>query len=191
MRNMICTVAGIAILMGVSIVQAEDSKRSAQRPMEGSHSSSEAVTVLIDSTIEGGMVTGRAIFVEAHQGVKIKVEISGTPKGRHGIHIHENGSCEDHGNAAGGHFNPEGVPHGDLVKDGFTHAHAGDLGNIEVNERGIGTLERMIPGLRLDYGERGILGRALILHEKADDFAQPTGNAGGRIACGKIALQVD
>ena len=31
-------------------------------------------------------------------------------------------------------------------------------------------------------------GRAVIIHEKADDFSQPAGNAGGRIACGLIGL---
>jgi len=28
----------------------------------------------------------------------------------------------------------------------------------------------------------------VILHEKVDDFSQPVGNAGGRIACGSIVL---
>jgi Cu-Zn family superoxide dismutase len=31
-------------------------------------------------------------------------------------------------------------------------------------------------------------GRAIILHEKMDDFSQPTGNAGGRIGCGTIIV---
>ncbi|MBI3291414.1 MAG: superoxide dismutase family protein, partial [Elusimicrobia bacterium] len=31
-------------------------------------------------------------------------------------------------------------------------------------------------------------GRAVIVHEKADDFGQPVGNAGGRIGCGLIVI---
>ena len=37
-------------------------------------------------------------------------------------------------------------------------------------------------------GKNAILGRGVILHEKPDDFSQPTGNAGGRIACGVIGV---
>jgi Cu-Zn family superoxide dismutase len=29
------------------------------------------------------------------------------------------------------------------------------------------------------------------VHEKADDFGQPTGNAGGRVGCGVIAVTGD
>jgi Cu-Zn family superoxide dismutase len=36
-------------------------------------------------------------------------------------------------------------------------------------------------------GENSIIGRAVIVHEKEDDLkTQPTGNAGGRVACGVI-----
>ncbi|MBI2167628.1 MAG: superoxide dismutase family protein, partial [Candidatus Omnitrophica bacterium] len=48
--------------------------------------------------------------------------------------------------------------------------------------------EKVVPGLTLKEGEYAVAGRALILHEKEDDFGQPTGNAGGRIACGVIQL---
>ena len=37
-------------------------------------------------------------------------------------------------------------------------------------------------------GENSILGRAVIVHEKVDDWSQPVGNAGGRVACGVIGV---
>ena len=38
-------------------------------------------------------------------------------------------------------------------------------------------------------GEKSIIGRGVIVHEKADDLkSQPTGDAGGRVACGVIGI---
>ncbi|PYI87366.1 MAG: superoxide dismutase family protein, partial [Verrucomicrobia bacterium] len=38
-------------------------------------------------------------------------------------------------------------------------------------------------------GPDSIVGRAVIVHEKVDDLkTQPTGNAGGRLACGVIGV---
>lgn len=142
----------------------------------------------IKPTGEGSSLSGKAAFIETEEGLKITVFISGASPGRHGFHIHEKGDCSDAGNAAGGHFNPEGAAHGDILKDGFKQAHAGDLGNIEIGSDGKGVLEKVVPGLTLKEGEYAVAGRALILHEKEDDFGQPTGNAGGRIACGVIQL---
>jgi Cu-Zn family superoxide dismutase len=140
----------------------------------------------IKPTQEGSTISGKAAFIETNEGLKISVFIAGVPPGRHGFHIHEKGDCSDVGNAAGGHFNPDSMPHGDLLKDGFQHAHAGDLGNIEIGSDGKGTLKKVIPELTLKEGKYGVAGRALILHEKEDNFGQPTGNAGGRIGCGII-----
>jgi Cu-Zn family superoxide dismutase len=42
-------------------------------------------------------------------------------------------------------------------------------------------------GANLKEGDpSSFLGRAIIVHEKADDGGQPVGNAGGRIGCGVI-----
>lgn len=68
------------------------------------------------------------------------------------------------------------------------HAHAGDLGNIEIGADGTGTLEVTIPELCLTGCKYSLEGKSVILHEKEDDFGQPTGNAGGRIGCGPILL---
>jgi Cu-Zn family superoxide dismutase len=131
-------------------------------------------------------VRGQASFTETAKGLLIKATVSKAPPGLHGFHIHEKGSCQDNGNAAGGHFNPDKVKHGKLVTDGFANAHAGDLGNISIAPNGSGSIRQTIPGLTLTKGKYAIANHAIILHAKKDDFGQPTGNAGGRIGCGVI-----
>ena len=100
----------------------------------------------------------------------------------------EGDGCEDEGKAAGGHYNPQGVKHGFLPTDGFAQAHAGDFGNVDVRADGVGTLELVIPELHVSGGTYTVGGRSVVLHEQVDDFGQPTGNAGGRIGCGVIAI---
>lgn len=143
----------------------------------------------IKGTSPNSKLSGTAVFIQTSSGLKATLRIVNASPGKHGIHIHEKGDCADSGKAAGGHFNPGNVPHGFLPKDGAEHAHAGDMGNITIGENGSGSLELMLPELVLKEGPRAIDGRAVILHEKADDFGQPTGNAGGRIGCGVIQLK--
>ena len=144
---------------------------------------------MIHGTSEGSPIVGSAQFLEHPDGLEIVVAIEHAPPGLHGLHIHEQGSCADEGKAAGGHYNPDGVPHGMVMRDGFAHAHAGDLGNIEIGTNGNGLLQATVSGLHLTQGQYTVAGRSVILHEKPDDFGQPTGNAGGRIACGVIAAR--
>ena len=144
-------------------------------------------TAMITGTSPGSTLSGRAVFTQNANGVHVIVTITGAPSGKHGLHIHEHGDCGESGKAAGGHFNPDHVSHGFLPKDGLAHAHAGDFGNIEIGPEGRGRLELVIPELTLTGPSTyNIGGRSVILHEKADDFGQPTGNAGGRIGCGVI-----
>ncbi len=147
---------------------------------------SPAAKVAIKSTSDPSKVIGEASFSKKQGGMLIEAKINDAPPGKHGFHIHEVGNCGDKGNAAKGHFNPDGVKHGLLKKNGFKNAHAGDLGNITISSDGKGTLSETVPGLTVSGGKYAINGLSVILHEKVDDFGQPVGNAGGRIGCGII-----
>ena len=149
----------------------------------------ESGQAVISGTSDGSSITGSASLKDTPDGLVVSVEINGAPPGQHGLHIHQFGACNDQGKAAGGHYNPDAAPHGLLMKDGAGHAHAGDLGNIEIGADGRGRLESTAPGVTLASGPRSVGGRAIILHEKADDFGQPTGNAGVRIGCGVIEVR--
>ena len=151
-------------------------------------SSSWAATarVVIAGTTPGSGVSGEVLLSERSGGVNIEAVVNNLPPGKHGFHVHEKGSCADSGKAAGGHFNPDNVVHGDMVKDGIEHAHPGDMGNIEANAKGKGILKVFLPGVSLTEGKYLIVGKSMIVHEKEDDFSQPTGNAGDRIGCGVI-----
>lgn len=140
----------------------------------------------ITGTAEGSPIAGTARFEEVKGGLKVTLNLTGVTGEQHALHIHEFGDCGDAGKAAGSHYNPEQAPHGLALKDA-KRAHAGDFGNVTAQEGAI-VFEAVLPRASLNAGKRNVAGRAIVLHEKADDFSQPTGNAGGRIACGVIVL---
>ena len=145
-------------------------------------------SAVIQGTAPDSKVAGQVMLTDTPEGLKISASFQNLSPGKHGFHIHENGACGEEGKAAGGHFNPGKVDHGLLSKDGFQHAHAGDFGNVEIGADGTGKFEAVESGLTLGEGEHSVMGKAFILHEKEDDFGQPTGNAGGRIGCGVIEV---
>jgi superoxide dismutase, Cu-Zn family len=146
----------------------------------------ESARADIISTADGSTSLGSAVLTESPDGLQIAVHVTGAPAGNHAIHIHQYGRCGDRGNDAGGHFNPDNTSHGFVPTDGIAKAHTGDMGNIEVGADGDGRLSVFLPGVTLAGGKHSVAGRTIVLHEKADDFGQPTGNAGGRAGCGPI-----
>lgn len=134
----------------------------------------------------GSTVTGEAWFNSADTGkVVLNVKIAGATPGDHAVHLHEKGDCSaPDASSAGAHWNPTNMPHG--APDAAQH-HAGDYGNIKVGADGTGSMNLSVSGITVDASNTGVIGRALIVHEKADDLkTQPTGNAGGRVGCAVI-----
>lgn len=132
----------------------------------------------------GSTATGTVRFHQTKKGVRVTVSFTGlTPKTEHGFHIHEKGDCSaPDGSSAGGHYNPANVPHALPTK---AERHAGDMGNLKSNAKGVVTWKGDFENFSLQ-GTESVVGRGVILHEKADQGTQPSGDAGGRIACGVV-----
>jgi superoxide dismutase, Cu-Zn family len=138
-----------------------------------------------------GKVLGTATLSQQADGVKIVVNVTGVPAGKHGMHLHAVGKCEGPDfTTAGGHFNPETKQHGALNPAG---QHAGDLPNLVVAADGTGSFNGVDTRVTLASGPANSLfdadGTAVVIHAGEDDEkTDPTGNSGARLACGVVAL---
>jgi Cu-Zn family superoxide dismutase len=134
-----------------------------------------------------GKALGDADLMQTRNGVLIKLRLKGIPPGEKAFHIHAVGKCEAPFESAGPHFNPDNHKHGMMAGQG----HAGDMPNLHVPQSGELSIEVLNAAVTLDKGKPNSLfdndGSTLIIHAQADDYkSDPTGNAGGRIACGVI-----
>ncbi|UCF99412.1 MAG: superoxide dismutase family protein [Spirochaetaceae bacterium] len=153
-------------------------------PPIGSKAPTKAVAVL--RPLQGSTVQGTVTFIQEGSGVRIVADVSGLTPGKHGITIHEFGDCTAaDGSSLGGHFNPSNVMHaGPEDKE----RHVGDLGNIEADKSGRAKYNRLDQKISL-HGRNSIIGRSIVIKEKADDYkTRPGGGAGMRIACGVIGI---
>jgi Cu-Zn family superoxide dismutase len=131
----------------------------------------------------GSTVAGKTTVTVDGKNVTVKLDVEKAPPGKHAVHIHEFGDCSaPDAKSAGGHYNPAKDLHGEWGKE---HHHLGDIGNLDVAADGKGTITLTTDKWAVGGGApNDITGRSIIVHEKIDDFTtQPTGNAGGRIAC--------
>jgi Cu-Zn family superoxide dismutase len=147
------------------------------------HSSGSATADLKPTT--GSSATGKVVFEQRGDTIIVRADIAGLKSGQaHGFHIHEKGDCSSgDGMSAGGHFNPTGQPHG---PQDAAH-HAGDLPSLQADAGGRAQTTFSVRGLTVGSGPTDIVGKGLIVHAQPDDYrTQPTGNAGGRIACAVI-----
>ena len=135
-----------------------------------------------------GKDAGSVTLTQTPRGVLLALSVKGLPPGEHAFHVHAVGKCEPPFDSAGGHFNPDGHKHGMLAAEG---AHAGDMPNLHIPAGGELTVEVLNTSITLEKGKPNSVfdtdGSAIVIHAGKDDYStDPTGNAGGRIACGVV-----
>jgi len=179
---------------------------------EGSGASEEAggETLTADLKLPDGttIATADIEFIDGYATVTVRTTAAGElAPGFHGLHIHSVGKCEANSVAPTGgapaNFNSAG---GHLQVPGHSgHPASGDLSSLQVREDGSAMLVTTTDAFTAEelLGEAGT---AIIVHEKADNFANipperyqqvngdpppdqttlATGDAGARVACGVI-----
>lgn len=152
---------------------------SAPPPVELAHA---------DLVATSGKPAGRAVVTAVGESVSLVIQARGLTAGMHGLHLHMVGQCAGAAfTSAGGHLNPGMHQHGTMNPAG---AHLGDLPNLKIARDGAGALTVAMPGRWSDL--EPVLfdgdGTALVIHAGPDDYrTDPSGNSGGRVACGTLA----
>lgn len=136
-----------------------------------------------------GKQIGSVTFTDADGGMDIQVDVSGLSAGQHGMHIHQNPSCEPAEQdgkmtaalAAGGHWDPDGTK---THKGPGNAGHKGDLPFITASDKGVAQEKLFVKGLTT----KEIKGHSLMIHAGGDNYSDTPvlGGGGPRIACGVI-----
>jgi superoxide dismutase, Cu-Zn family len=144
------------------------------------------------TSTQGNTANGGLKITAAGTGVQISGMVQGLkPDSEFGFHFHEKGDCSaPDATSAGAHFNPTSQDHGNPQAQPH---HAGDMLNVKSDAQGVAEVSIDNPDVSLQSGQpNDILGKALVLHAKPDDYkTQPSGDSGDRIACGVVAVQTN
>ena len=149
---------------------------------------SQAQTAKANLQTADGKDAGNVTLTQTPHGVLLALSVKGLPAGEHAFHVHAVGKCEPPFTSAGGHFNPDNKKHGMMAPEG---SHAGDMPNLHVPASGELSVEVLNAAVTLEKGKPNSLfdadGSAVVIHAGKDDYkTDPTGDAGGRIACGVV-----
>lgn len=179
--------ASLIFAMGPPLLSAEEPVDEAMESSPVIVDATELVAVL--SPTEGNQTTGVVTFKSVDRGqVEIDAQLTGLPpNSKHAIHIHQYGDLTSKdGKSAGDHYNPMHHPHALPDKE---NRHAGDFGNLESDQSGNANFKLTVDNISLAGRLNPIIGRGVVVHAKADDGSQPSGNAGDRLAVGVIGVR--
>lgn len=178
--------AFLVLLVACSPAKKEEATEETTTEEQPTTATEVTATAVLNSA-SGSSVTGTANFTQTgDMMVRMSLEVQGLTPGEHALHLHEKGDCSaPDATSAGGHWNPGGMDHG---KRGEGQYHAGDVINLIADESGNVSWSDEISGWTIGGADNtNILNHAVIIHDGQDDFmTQPTGAAGGRVACGVI-----
>lgn len=190
--KVLTVISVLALLVGFGCAPAEDeveeepmATEEVEEPEEVSEPEAQVASATL--TTADGAEVGTVIFTESEGGVDVRADFHDVEgDGQHGFHLHQNGECTPPDfTSAGDHFNPENADH---ACPPTTPRHAGDFGNVEITG-GSGTFDQSTDLLTVGPGVSSVVGKAVLLHAMEDDCStQPSGDSGGRWACGVVEL---
>ena len=177
MKQLVIGLAVIGLMAGCASNTA-----SAAKAADSAMAASAVLAPKSGSTVQGSVKLAQ----QGDDRVAMAVDISGLPaNSMFGFHVHERGDCSSaDAMSAGGHFNPTSQQHGDPHSGSH---HAGDIPMLQSDANGKAVGSIVLSGVTLTPRPTSLVGHALVIHSGKDDYVpQPTGNSGGRIACGVI-----
>lgn len=177
-----------ALLAGTSALAqtSPDSPTQAQDPSAASAADAPTAKAIVKGA--DGKDHGTIALMQTKAGVILTTDLTGLPAGSHGFHFHAVGKCEPPFDSAGPHYNPTNAKHGFTAEGG---PHIGDIVNLTASASGEAKQELLNPFVSLDRQSGNTLfdedGTAVVIHANPDDYAtDPSGESGGRIACGVV-----
>lgn len=186
-----CAVAASLVACGRSPQDANmaattDAAPAAAAPAADAAAATTALVALMPA--RDSKVSGTLTLTQDAGGVVVSGSVAGLTAGAmHGFHVHEKGDCSAPDfSSAGEHLNPTGAMHGE--PGAAAGHHLGDMMNLQADDTGAAQVQLTINGATLrDGGAQDLIGKGVVVHAQPDDYTtQPSGNSGGRIACGAI-----
>ena len=183
--RMAATMQAVAAVTGMVLASA-----ALAAAQDNTAKAPKSVTVQMETS--DGRDGGKIVLVQERSDVKVEADLKNLNPGVHAIHFHQNPKCDAPDfKTAGGHFNPAGKQHGIQNPQGH---HAGDMPvNLNVGDDGLVSKAFTTKDITLDPKAPNSVfsngGTSIMIHMQADDMkTDPSGNAGGREACGVVNI---
>ena len=139
------------------------------------------ISATVFTTDGSNKLLGKIALYDTSYGLMIEPHLSFLAPGLHGLHLHQHADCNEHGMAAGGHFDPSVS---NVHRGPYGNGHLGDLPVLYVNANGKALVPVLAPRLKI----ADLKDMAIMVHAGGDNYTDnpSLGGGGARIACGVI-----